>query len=106
MGQRFHELRKEHGYSLDALTRGADTGSKGYLSQFERGTALPTVVMLDRIARFLGIDIIDLVNFTERGLRNQLVEMTRGLSDRELKQLLAQVAAYAVRQPLRRPCSV
>jgi len=99
LGQRFHELRREHGYSLDDLTQGAQS-SKGYLSQFERGQALPTLVTLDRLADFLGIDIVDIVNFTERGVRNQVVEMTRGLTEHQLKQLLAQAAAYSVEESL------
>jgi transcriptional regulator with XRE-family HTH domain len=99
-GQRFHELRKEHGYTLDDLTQGAQLGGKGYLSQFERGMALPTLVTLDRIARFMGLDLVDLVNFTERGVRNQVIEMTRGLTEPQLKQVLAQAAAYSLEESL------
>jgi transcriptional regulator with XRE-family HTH domain len=98
IGRRFHELRKERGLSLQALTEGSDIGSKGYISQFERGQALPSLVALDAMAARMGLDVVDLVNFTERGTRNQLVEMTRGLGDRELKQLLAQAAAYGLQQ--------
>ncbi len=98
IGPCFHELRKERGLSLQALTGGADIGSKGYISQFERGQALPSLVALDGMADRMGLDVVDLVNFTERGVRNQLIEMTRGLGDRELKELLAQAAAYGVRQ--------
>jgi len=35
--------------------------------------ALPTLVILDRIAQFMGLDLVDLVNFTERGVRNELI---------------------------------
>jgi len=102
IGKRFHDLRKEHKLSLQALTEGKNGGSKGYISQFERGQALPTLVALDRMAARLGVDLVDVVNFTERGLRNQLLEMTRGLGDRELKHLLAQAAAFGVQQPRRK----
>jgi len=76
------------GLSLQALTDGPDNGSKGYLSQFERGPSLPSLVALAGIAERLELDIIDLVNFPERGARNELLELTRGMNDRELKQVL------------------
>jgi transcriptional regulator with XRE-family HTH domain len=102
LGARFHKLRKERKLSLQALTEGKSGGSKGYVSQFERGQALPTLVALDRMAERLGVDIIDVVNFPERGLRNQLLEIIRGLGDCELKQLLAQAAAFGIQQPRRK----
>ena len=49
IGQRFHQLRKERGLSLQALTHGKTAGSKGSVSQVERGQALPTLVALDRV---------------------------------------------------------
>ena len=88
-GQRFRELRKEKGYTLEQTALAAGFHSKAVLSQFERGDMLPTFYTLQRLGTALGVDPLDLVNFPERGLRNELAETTRNLSVEKIEALLA-----------------
>jgi len=56
---------------------------------------------LDRLATALGVDVLDLVNFPERGLRNQLAEATRNLGEPQIEELLASIHALrAKRDPV------
>ena len=84
IGQRFQELRKEANRTLNTVTK-----SKGYVSQFENGVALPSLINLDRLAEALEMDLVDVVNRPERSLRNQLIERTRKIDAPRLRQLLA-----------------
>jgi transcriptional regulator with XRE-family HTH domain len=88
LGQRFRELRKEKGYSLEQVTYGSGLNGKGFMSDFENGYALPSAISLLHLAEFLEVDLLDVLNVVERGPRNQLAEMTRDLGESELKALL------------------
>jgi len=101
LGQRFRELRKEKGYSLEQVTYGSGLSGKGFLSDFENGHALPSATTLLSVAEFLEVDLLDVLNFVERGLRNQLAEMTRDLGEQELKALLAKAHALRAEREVR-----
>lgn len=58
--RRVRELRKERGWSLDALSAACGV-SRSMLSQVERGQANPTLAVTARIARAFGMSIGDLV---------------------------------------------
>ncbi|MBI2395385.1 MAG: LexA family transcriptional regulator [Deltaproteobacteria bacterium] len=77
IGERIHELRLEAGLTLEKLAYESELGSKGHLSDLERGLVQPTVGTLAVIARRLGVLLLDLVTFTEDGPRALLVETSR-----------------------------
>jgi transcriptional regulator with XRE-family HTH domain len=54
-------LRKEVGLTAEKLAYESDLGSKGYLSDIEKGLALPTVKTLRVIAERLGVLPLDLL---------------------------------------------
>jgi transcriptional regulator with XRE-family HTH domain len=70
------------------MTWGAELAGKGYLSQAERGQALPTLTTLAQIAICLDVELIDMVNFPERSPRHRLLEVTRSLDNRVVERLL------------------
>jgi transcriptional regulator with XRE-family HTH domain len=88
LGKRLHQLRRERGFSLEQMTWGAELAGKGYLSQAERGQALPTLTTLGQIAICLDVELIDMVNFPERSPRHRLLEVTRHLDARVVERLL------------------
>jgi transcriptional regulator with XRE-family HTH domain len=92
----------QKGYTLEQVSIAAGLRANGeLLLRFEHGQALPTEHALSRLAVALGVDVLDLVNFPERGLRNQLAEATRNLSEPQLAELMAQVRALrAKREPV------
>jgi transcriptional regulator with XRE-family HTH domain len=77
LGKRLRFLRIEAKLSLARLVAQAKLSGLGYLSDVERGWSLPVILTQANLARALEVDLIDLVNFPEHGLRNELLEMTR-----------------------------
>jgi transcriptional regulator with XRE-family HTH domain len=63
IGAAIGRFRREKAVTLETLAQRCGM-SKGYLSKLERGLASPPVSTLSRIARALGVDIVD---FFERG---------------------------------------
>jgi transcriptional regulator with XRE-family HTH domain len=74
IGARIHELRIERGITLEALAYESEVGSKGFLSDIERGLAKPTVTTLDALAARLEVDLLDFVTFPAEGDRHRLVD--------------------------------
>lgn len=56
LGYRIRYLREEKGLSIEALALEADI-NRNYLGDLERGTRNPTVVVLNKIAKALEIDL-------------------------------------------------
>jgi transcriptional regulator with XRE-family HTH domain len=56
LGYRIRYLREEKGLSIDVLALEADI-NRNYLGDLERGTRNPTVVVLNKIAKALDIDL-------------------------------------------------
>jgi transcriptional regulator with XRE-family HTH domain len=56
LGYRIRYLREEKGLSIEALALEADI-NRNYLGDLERGTRNPTVVVLNKIAKALDIDL-------------------------------------------------
>lgn len=69
---------------------GADLSGKGHLSDAENGRSLPTLVTLDKLARALGVALVDILNFPELGSRHRLLELTRYLNHEALTLLIEQ----------------
>lgn len=58
--RRIHDLRRQRGWSLDALSRASGV-SRSMLSQIEREQANPTLAVTVKIATALGMSVADLV---------------------------------------------
>ena len=56
LGYRIRYLRQQKGMSIEALALEAEI-NRNYLGDLERGTRNPTMVILVKIARALGIDL-------------------------------------------------
>jgi transcriptional regulator with XRE-family HTH domain len=89
IGQRIRELRKKAGLTMEKLAYESDLGSKGHLSNLEKGLVMPTVETLRVLAERLGVLPLDLINFPDDGSRESLIDMSRTLSPKELVALLA-----------------
>lgn len=59
IGRRISEVRKKKGMTAEKLAYENDL-SKGYLSDIENGNRIPSIRLLDKIARALDTDIKDL----------------------------------------------
>lgn len=84
IGQRIRQLRQRAGLSLEKLAYESELGSKGHLSDLERGLTRPTINTLKAVADRLGVPLLDLVTFPEDSERERLVEALRELPDEEV----------------------
>ena len=98
IGRRIRALRREAGLTQEKLAYESDLGSKGYLSDIEHGLALPTVKTLRVLAERLDVLPLDLITNPAAGLRQNLIDRTRGLTAGALRKLLRQLP------PPRSPC--
>lgn len=60
LGARIRKLRRECGFSFDAFVGETDLG-RGYVSELERGLAVPSLVTLCRVAEALEVSLVDLL---------------------------------------------
>src|SRR5258708_6392243 len=99
IGERLRELRHERGMTLEALAWARDdaraAGSKGHLSDLERGLAVPNVATLARLADSLGCSIADLVTFPERDERQRVADAVRPMTPTQVRRVLRFVLAAA-----------
>ena len=56
LGYRIRYLRTQKGLSIEALALEAEI-NRNYLGDLERGTRNPTVVVLNKIVKALGVDL-------------------------------------------------
>ena len=80
VGQRIKTIREEEGLTIQDLAETSELGSKGHLSNMERGLVRPNIQTLKQIADGLGVLPLDLMTFPKHDLRQRLVDMTRQLS--------------------------
>jgi transcriptional regulator with XRE-family HTH domain len=88
IGTRIRELRQEEGLTLEKLAYESEVGSKGFLSDVEKGLARPTVETLAAIADRLDLKLLDLVTFPDEDDRQRLVDRTRSLTKGAVRRLL------------------
>ena len=93
VGARVRALREAAGLTLEKLAWESEVGSKGYLSDIERGLARPTLPTLQRIADHLEVDLLDLVTFPDDSDRQRLVVLTRTLPPGTIRKLLKELAS-------------
>src|SRR5437588_10434688 len=77
VGLRIQQLRKEGGLTVERLAYESELGSKGYLSDIERGLARPTLPTLQVLADRLGVALLDLVTSPADNARPDPVERPR-----------------------------
>lgn len=88
VGQRIREIREEEGLTIQELAETSELGSKGHLSNMERGLVRPNIQTLKQIADGLGVQPLDLMTFPKRDVRQRLVDFTRQLSVKKLTETL------------------
>lgn len=88
IGQRIRQLREAQGLTLEKLAYESELGSKGYLSDIERGLALPTMTTLKVIADHLGILLLDVVTFPDADDCQRLTDRLRKLPSGSIRRLL------------------
>lgn len=91
IGERIRDLRTEAGLTLEKLAYESDLGSKGHLSDLERGLVAPTVLTLERIARRLDVQTFDLLAFPEAGARARLVDWSRHATNEEIARVMREL---------------
>lgn len=66
---------------------------KGHVSSLEHGLVNPTVETLQRIAETLAdpldVELVDLVTFPHENTRHAVIALTRTLSEKQLREILA-----------------
>lgn len=95
VGQRIRAIREEEGLTIQELAETSELGSKGHLSNMERGLVRPNIQTLKQIADGLGVLPLDLMTFPKNNLRQRLVDMTRQLSLKRLADTLRWIAKSA-----------
>lgn len=91
VGERIRALRLEEGMTIEQLAQESDTGSKGHLSNIERGLVRPNIYTLKQVADGLGVKPLDLLTFPKRSMRERLIDLTRDLSSTRLSELVKHV---------------
>jgi transcriptional regulator with XRE-family HTH domain len=77
VGARIVALRQDRGLTQEALAWQAEFGSKGYLSRIESGQRMPSVAVLERLAKELGVELRDLFVFPEESVVDAAHEAVR-----------------------------
>ncbi|MDI1481732.1 helix-turn-helix transcriptional regulator [Polyangium sp. y55x31] len=91
VGVRIRQLREEQGLTMEKLAFESELGSKGHLSNLERGLARPTIHTLKVLAERLEVDVLDLLTFPDQGDRQKLVDLTRHLGRGTIRKLLKDI---------------
>ena len=77
LGRRIAQLRDEVELTQEQLAWDADLRSKGYLSRIESGQRLPSLDVLDRLARRLDVEPRDLLVFPAASESANAIECIR-----------------------------
>lgn len=102
IGQRVRALRESLGLTQEKLAYESGLRSKGTLSKIEAGHQLPSVAVLDLLARRLGVELLDLfVRPDADHPRHTLIDATRELATPTLRAMLD-----ALSRPAREPTSL
>jgi transcriptional regulator with XRE-family HTH domain len=97
VGARIRALREELGITMERLAYESEVGSKGHLSNIERGLVRPTAHTLNALAERLGVTLADLVTFPDAGDRARLYDLTRQMSPPRVRLLLQEAEEMAAR---------
>jgi transcriptional regulator with XRE-family HTH domain len=86
VGRRIREIREEEGLTIQELAETSELGSKGHLSNMERGLVRPNIQTLKQIADGLGVLPLDLMTFPRHDHRQRLVDLTRQLTLKKISE--------------------
>jgi transcriptional regulator with XRE-family HTH domain len=86
LGARIRSVRVEKKMSLVQLAAASGL-SKGHLSSIEHGRAVFNMVTASKIAKGLGLKLMELALFPEESLLEQLVEHMCGMSPEQLERV-------------------
>lgn len=101
VGQRIREIREDEGMTIQQLAEVSEIGSKGHISNMERGLVRPNVQTLKQVADGLGVLPLDLMTFPKSDLRQKLIDLTRALSKSRIGELIRMIAKWNRTAPLR-----
>ncbi len=88
VGARVRTLREAAGITQEKLAWESGLRSKGTLSKIESGQQLPSLSVMEFLARRLGVELLDLlIQPGQDNPRHNLVELTRRLSAHQLREL-------------------
>lgn len=90
IGKRIRELRLERGLTMERLAYESELGSKGHLSNIEKGLVRPTAHTLKVLADALDLLPLDLLTFPTQDARQQLIDRTRHVDGPTLRRWLAE----------------
>ena len=100
IGSRIRQLREEAGLTMEQLAYESELGSKGHLSNIERGLVRPTAHTLSLLSERLGVELGDLVMFPEEASdRGRLYELTRQMAGSRVRFLLREAEEIVARAP-------
>jgi transcriptional regulator with XRE-family HTH domain len=88
VGQRIAQLRGERGLTAERVAFESELGSKGFLSDIEKGRASPSLRTLQVIAEYLEVLLVDLFTFPENDERQQLIDRSRWLGPGTIRKLI------------------
>lgn len=95
IGRLVRQARAKRGMKRKTLARASDT-SERYIAQIEKGDGNPTVLVLDAIARALGLDLLDLLPLgTADETKLALIERARRLPAGQVAAALRLIEAEA-----------
>jgi transcriptional regulator with XRE-family HTH domain len=91
VGERIRLLRIEDGMTIEELADKSGSGSKGHLSNIERGLVRPNIYTLKQVADGLGVKPLDLMTFPKKSVREKLIDLTRRLSASRMSEIMRDV---------------
>lgn len=74
--------------TIEQLADESETGSKGHLSNIERGLVRPNIYTLKQVADGLGVKPLDLLTFPKKSIRERLIDLTRHASGARLSEMV------------------
>ena len=95
-GERLRSLRRERGLTQEEVALRADI-TTSYYGQIERGSANPSVALLEKICTVMGISISDIFTnadtnpLTIDALSMQIIHQLNGKSDEEKELILSMI---------------
>jgi transcriptional regulator with XRE-family HTH domain len=87
LGARIRQLREERKLTQEKLAYECGR-AKSYVCEIEAGKKLPSLMTLSEFAERLEVSLYDLLVFPNSGVREQLIEATRGVPTTALEELV------------------
>ena len=90
-GANYKHLRELKGFTQDKVSEGSEL-SLSYLSLIEQGKGNPTLTTIEKLAKGLEMDVVDVLNFahsqaTSQEIRERLVKIVQGADSKTLAGL-------------------